>query len=386
MKIIDKFLTKKKINFFTLDEIENYQEGILILDSNFFHIIPMIFSKDIDKREREFEIIEKLENIFEDYDELYYLEKELSLKIENNLEKILFITIEKDKIYTLLDNLKEKNITLLGIYPLFLLEFFNKNNIEKTYVEIEDEKYRLYYFLENKLVDFQESEFEKDELLSFPKYLEENLKGESFVYEAQKEIIKYFPNLKVKDWREYPLTLKTDFNFIPNEYILEENYKKNLKISTLIISLIIIISSILFFTLYFLRQTIDNKIYTYQENFSSIHEKNLKIRDEILKLEEEIRNIKKNSKVKYFNQIKLHKILTSISQNENLELTNFEYGDGIINLQGISNSEDAIYKFQNSILQNKLFKKFNHDYIKLKNDSYEFNIDIEVTNDILEEF
>ncbi|STO30703.1 Uncharacterised protein [Fusobacterium necrogenes] len=386
MKIIDKFLTKKKINFFTLDEIENYQEGILILDSNFFHIIPMIFSKDIDKREREFEIIEKLENIFEDYDELYYLEKELSLKIENNLEKILFITIEKDKIYTLLDNLKEKNITLLGIYPLFLLELFNKNNIEKTYVEIEDEKYRLYYFLENKLVNFQESEFEKDELLSFPKYLEENLKGESFVYEAQKEIIKYFPNLKVKDWREYPLTLKTDFNFIPNEYILEENYKKNLKISTFIISLIIIISSILFFTLYFLRQTIDNKIYTYQENFSSIHEKNLKIRDEILKLEEEIRNIKKNSKVKYFNQIKLHKILTSISQNENLELTNFEYGDGIINLQGISNSEDAIYKFQNSILQNKLFKKFNHDYIKLKNDSYEFNIDIEVTNDILEEF
>lgn len=236
------------------------------------------------------------------------------------------------------------------------------------------------------MVDFQESEFEKDELLSFPKYLEENLKGESFVYEAQKEIIKYFPNLKVKDWREYPLTLKTDFNFIPNEYILEENYKKNLKISTFIISLIIIISSILFFTLYFLRQTIDNKIYTYQENFSSIHEKNLKIRDEILKLEEEIRNIKKNSKVKYFNQIKLHKILTSISQNENLELTNFEYGDGIINLQGISNSEDAIYKFQNSILQNKLFKKFNHDYIKLKNDSYEFNIDIEVTNDILEEF
>lgn len=386
MKIIDKFLTKKKINFFTLDEIENYQEGILILDSNFFHIIPMIFSKDIDKREKEFEIIEKLENIFEDYDELYYLEKELSLKIENNLEKILFITIEKDKIYTLLDNLKEKNITLLGIYPLFLLELFNKNNIEKTYVEIEDEKYRLYYFLENKLVDFQESEFEKDELLSFPKYLEENLKGESFVYEAQKEIIKYFSNLKVKDWREYPLTLKTDFNFIPNEYILEENYKKNLKISTFIISLIIIISSILFFTLYFLRQTIDNKIYTYQENFSSIHEKNLKIRDEILKLEEEIRNIKKNSKVKYFNQIKLHKILTSISQNENLELTNFEYGDGIINLQGISNSEDAIYKFQNSILQNKLFKKFNHDYIKLKNDSYEFNIDIEVTNDILEEF
>ena len=171
MKIIDKFLTKKKINFFTLDEIENYQEGILILDSNFFHIIPMIFSKDIDKREREFEIIEKLENIFEDYDELYYLEKELSLKIENNLEKILFITIEKDKIYTLLDNLKEKNITLLGIYPLFLLELFNKNNIEKTYVEIEDEKYRLYYFLENKLVNFQESEFEKDELLSFPKYL-----------------------------------------------------------------------------------------------------------------------------------------------------------------------------------------------------------------------
>lgn len=382
MKRIDKFLKKEKIDFFTLDEIESYYSGVLLLDSNFFHIIPLEFPGDIDEREREFEISEKLENIFEDYDSFDYLEKELILKKDNNFEKTLLILIEKDKIYTLLDNLKEKKINLLGIYPLFLVEIFNKDNTEKTYVEIEDKKYRLYYFFENKLIDFQELDFDKDELLSYPKYLEENLKGESFIYKNQEDIIDYFSNLKIRNWQEYSLSIKKDFSFLPNEYILNENYKKSLKTSTIFLSIITIISSILFFSIYFLRENIEKKIYLAEESYSILHEKNLQIREDILKLETEIKNLKENNQASDFNKIKLYQIIEAIFQNKDLEFTVFEYSDNTINLQGISNSENEIYKFQNSILQYKFFKKINHDFIKLKDDNYEFHIDIEVADDI----
>ena len=109
MKItVNNFLKKKEIDFFTLGEIENFKNGVLLLDSSFFHIISMTLSKELDEREREFEIEERLENIFEEYDNFYFLDKEITLQESEEVEKILIITIEKDKIYTLLDNLKEK--------------------------------------------------------------------------------------------------------------------------------------------------------------------------------------------------------------------------------------------------------------------------------------
>lgn len=121
MKIVwlNKFLKKEKLNFFTLEEIENYKNGILLLESNFFHLIPLTLSKDIYEREREFEITEKLENIFDEYDSFYFLDKEIILEEDEEKEKTLLILIEKDKIYTLLDNLKDKKTDPLGIYPLF---------------------------------------------------------------------------------------------------------------------------------------------------------------------------------------------------------------------------------------------------------------------------
>ena len=136
---LNKFLKKEKLNFFTLEEIENYKNGILLLESNFFHLIPLTLSKDIDEREREFEITEKLENIFDEYDSFYFLDKEIILEEDEEKEKTLLILIEKDKIYTLLDNLKDKKTDLLGIYPLFLIELFNKDNLEKISEELEIE-------------------------------------------------------------------------------------------------------------------------------------------------------------------------------------------------------------------------------------------------------
>ncbi len=387
MKIVwlNKFLKKEKLNFFTLEKIENYKNGILLLESNFFHLIPLTLSKDIDEREREFEITEKLENIFDEYDSFYFLDKEIILEEDEEKEKTLLILIEKDKIYTLLDNLKDKKTDLLGIYPLFLIELFNKDNLEKTYVEVENDKYRLYYFLENKLINFLEVDFEKEEIVNNSTYLEENLKGESFVYPNQNDIIEYLSFLKIREWKNYPLEFRKDFNFLPTDYIKERNYKKNIKISTLFISLTIIISTIIFFSIYFLIEKEQERLNILENSYSTYHEKNLQIREKILKIEEEIKKLKEKNRIKDFNKMKLSQLIKTIYNNENLEITSIEYGDGMFTLQGITDFEEDIYKFQNRLLNYKFFKNFNHDFIKLNNNRYEFHIDIEVEDEITEE-
>ena len=382
---LNKFLKKEKLNFFTLEEIENYKNGILLLESNFFHLIPLTLSKDIDEREREFEITEKLENIFDEYDSFYFLDKEIILEEDEEKEKTLLILIEKDKIYTLLDNLKDKKTDLLGIYPLFLIELFNKDNLEKTYIEVENDKYRLYYFLENKLINFLEVDFEKEEIVNNSTYLEENLKGESFVYPNQNDIIEYLSFLKIREWKNYPLEFRKDFNFLPTDYIKERNYKKNIKISIFFISLTIIISTIIFFSIYFLIEKEQERLNILENSYSTYHEKNLQIREEILKIEEEIKKLKEKNRIKDFNKMKLSQLIKTIYNNENLEITSIEYGDGMFTLQGITDFEEDIYKFQNRLLNYRFFKNFNHDFIKLNNNRYEFHIDIEVEDEITEE-
>lgn len=377
---MNKIFKKESLNFFTLENIENYRSGVLLLESNFFHLLTFTFSKDMDEREREFEINEKLETLFEEYDSFYFLEKELSLESNESTEKTLLILIEKDKIYTLLDNLKEKKISLLGIYPLFLVELFNKDNIEKTYVEIESEKYRIYHFLENKLINYQEIDFDRDELITNPTYLEENLNGESFIYPNQLEIQEFFPMLKVRSWNNYSLNLKDDLNFLPADYIKEINYKKNLKLAILTLSVVTIISTLLFFSLQFFIKKEQNRLNILEENYSNLHEKNLQLREEILNLESEIKDIKEKSRVREFKNIKLTQLLKAIYSCGDLEFSSIEYSDRLIILKGFSSSENEIYRFQNNILDYNFFKNFNHDFIKLNDKNYEFHIEIEVDN------
>lgn len=382
--MINNFFKKNKINFFILNEIENFKNGVLLLDSSFFHLIPITLSKNLDEREREFEIEEKLENIFEEYDNFYFLDKEIILQESDEIEKILIITIEKDKIYTLLDNLKEKNISLLGIYPLFLVELFNRDNIEKIYLEIEDERYRLYYFSENKLIDFQEIEFEKEELLSNTAYIEDNFKGEYFIYSTQKDLVEFFPKLQIREWKDYPLTLRDEFNFLPKDYLVEEKYKKNYKLSLIILACTIIFSSAIFFLLQFFIGREQEKINILESNYSTFHEKNLQIREEILLLEEEIKTLRDKNRVRSFSELKLSKLVEIIYKSGDLDFEKIEYGDKLLTLQGITDSEEDIYNFQNSIMNYKVLKNFNHDFIKLNNNKYEFHIDIEVEYEISE--
>lgn len=109
------------------------------------------------------------------------------------------------------------------------------------------------------------------------------------------------------------------------------------------------------------------------------------MKDDILKIEEEIKNIKEKNRVREFNTLKLSQLIKDIYSCGNLNFSSIEYGDNTLILKGISHSEEDIYKFQNNLLGYKIFKNFNHDFIKLNNNNYEFHIEIEVDNGALKE-
>ncbi len=162
MKLELNIKKNKKVKFLELDELENIKEGVLLLRSQWFKIVKISISKVDDERERELEIDEKLEDEIEGYDSFYYLSKEITLYEDDEIERVIVIMLEKDRVYTLLENIKSKRIKLLGIYPLFFMEFFNCDGKVKSYLEIDDDRTRVFSFSNNKLIDFLASEFKND--------------------------------------------------------------------------------------------------------------------------------------------------------------------------------------------------------------------------------
>lgn len=379
-------LNNKKIDFFTLDELEDKKEGVLLLNSLYFKIIPLTLSKELDERERELEIEERLEDIIEEYDNFYFIDKEITLFENEEIEKIILMMIEKDKIYTLIENMSEKGIKLLGVYPLFFVEFFNKDNLAKSYIEIGEDLSRIYTFKENKLVDFQELEMEKTEILSNSNYIEEYFleRYKKFVYLEEKYITEYIPNIEVMNWKEYKLYLKEEYDYLPKEYHREIVYKKVVKIVIFILSIVVIIGVILFFFFQFLINKEVEKINLVQSEYREKKEKNLDLREKIKDLEERITITREKNREREFNSIKLSEILSKIlNKPYNIDFYKIEYdGKNILNLEGSAGSEEDIYSFQKEILKVRYFKKLNQDYIRLEDNYYRFHMDIEVSNEI----
>lgn len=371
--------------FFTLDEMEDKKEGVLLLDSFLFQIIPLSLSKGIDERERELEIEEKLDELIDEYDSFYYIDKEITIYEDEDIEKTLIIMIEKDKIYSLIDRVKESGIKLLGVYPLFFMEFFNLDGEERNYIEIDEEKSRVYTFSKNRLIDFQELEMERDEILAEPKYLEEYLKVgyENFIYPDKEELKEQITNLEVIDWHNYNYHLNREYDYLPEEYHSELSYKKQLKGTTILLSLVTILGGIFFFLLQFFIDGEIEKLNSLQESYQELKEKNIAMGVEIEELEKEIVKVREENRERGFNGLKLSQLLLPFFKNtSSIEITKLEYdGVGTINIEGSSFLEEDIYSFQNSILTNRYFKRLNQDFIKFENGKYQIDMDIEVEYD-----
>lgn len=371
--------------FFTLDEMEDKKEGVLLLDSFLFQIIPLSLSKGIDEREKELEIEEKLDELIDEYDSFYYIDKEITIYEDEDIEKTLIIMIEKDKIYSLIDRVKESGIKLLGVYPLFFMEFFNLNGEERNYIEIDEERSRVYTFSKNRLIDFQELEIERDEILAESKYLEEYLKVgyENFIYPDKEELKEQITNLEVIDWHNYNYHLNREYDYLPEEYHSELSYKKQLKGTTILLSLVTILGGIFFFLLQFFIDGEIEKLNSLQESYQELKEKNIAMGVEIEELEKEIVKVREENRERGFNGLKLSQLLLPFFKNtSSIEITKLEYdGVGTINIEGSSFLEEDIYSFQNSILTNRYFKRLNQDFIKFENGKYQIDMDIEVEYD-----
>lgn len=371
--------------FFTLDEMEDKKEGVLLLDSFLFQIIPLSLSKGIDERERELEIEEKLDELIDEYDSFYYIDKEITIYEDEDIEKTLIIMIEKDKIYSLIDRVKESGIKLLGVYPLFFMEFFNLDGEERNYIEIDEERSRVYTFSKNRLIDFQELEMERDEILAEPKYLEEYLKVgyKNFIYPDKEELKEQITNLEVIDWHNYNYHLNREYDYLPEEYHSELSYKKQLKGTTILLSLVTILGGIFFFLLQFFIDGEIEKLNSLQESYQELKEKNIAMGVEIEELEKEIVKVREENQERGFNGLKLSQLLLPFfKKSSSIEITKLEYdGVGTINIEGSSFLEEDIYSFQNSILTNRYFKRINQDFIKFENGKYQIDMDIEVEYD-----
>ncbi|MBR8700607.1 hypothetical protein IX317_000931 [Fusobacterium sp. DD29] len=386
MKITD-FTKRKENNFFTLEEIENVQNknGVLILDSSFFIILPITIDIIDDPREREMEVDDKIEEVIEDYSPIDFISKEIHLKIEDEQEKILIILLERGKIESIIAQLKEKGITLSGIYPLFLLEFFNKEEEAKTYIEINEEGFRLYYFKDERLNNFNQVEFSLEDLMEDDEYLQDYIE-DSYVFtysNTDKEIYSNFYFINFRDWHKYKLFYNRDLDFLPPAYQESLHLKSRVKILTAVLSVFIIIQSIssLLLNVYISNKknylhTIENRIGTLQE---AVNVEKLKIVD----IEKKLSLLNFENKEGSFSGLKISTLLKNIMDSKHaITIDSIEFTDKkILKISGITSDEENFYDFEKNILTYKIFRKINHDFFTLNDNSFNFKLEIEVNDE-----
>lgn len=385
---IFNFFKKKKIEFFLLQDLKNItnKSGVLILDSSFFIILKITIPYETDLRERNLMIEDELQEIIENYNSFLYIEKELTLSIENNFESILVILIDRGKIENIIDELKANKITFLGIFPLFFMEFFNKENKDKIYLEIEKDLVRMYFFKDKKLYDFEEIELINDslseKLLILESYFSKN--PYVFTYENNKNstyLSFYF--IKYQDWHNYNYFYEKDFNFLPEQYIWELQSKNIIKNLTMITGILLIITLLLFLLLNIYTNKCTHKLNTIQNNLKILNSKIISKKDEIQKLQIKICDTKTETKLNKTNSLKACSLIEAIflsSSNINIQLIEFN-GKNIIKIKGSSINENSIYSFETKLLTYKFFKNINYDFIKYQDNKYIFLIEVEVLYD-----
>lgn len=385
---IFNFFKKKKIEFFLLQDLKNItnKSGVLILDSSFFIILKITIPYETDLRERSLMIEDELQEIIENYNSFLYVEKELTLSIENNFESILVILIDREKIENIIVELKANKITLLGIFPLFFMEFFNKENKDKIYLEIEKDLVRMYFFKDKKLYNFEEIELINDslseKLLILESYFSKNIYV--FTYENNKNstyLSFYF--IKYQDWHNYTYFYEKDFNFLPEQYIWELQSKNIIKNLTIITGILLIIALLSFLLLNIYTNKYTHKLNTIQNNLKILNSKIISKKDEIQKLQIKICDTKTETKLNKSNSLKACSLIEAIflsSSNINIQLIEFN-GKNIIKIKGSSINENSIYSFETKLLTYKFFKNINHDFIKYQDNKYIFLIEVEVLYD-----
>lgn len=404
--MFNNFLKREKNILFSLEDMKNIKKGILVLESEYFEIIKIILEEDLDEREREYEIEEQLENRIINYEAVDYIEKEIFLEKKDGTEEILVILVRREKIYEIADRVREKNIELKGIIPVFLLKYLSdKEKKNEIFLDMGIGRTSVVVFKDNKLKDIVTIDIEKDEVLysleEFNELLERiifSIEEENFdsiekitIYEKDKELENFIGKSElykkeavVENWRNYEITFNKSFDFIPLEYRKGMEQRKYLKYVTAIMAVILIIEFLVFFFFANIRNSEMKSIESLEKDLGNLKGQIEKNRQEIKKFENFKDKKSKLMKKMNFGKFKIYEILEELKKCKSSQIyfDGLEYdGKNILKVIGRATEEKEIYEFEKNILKNNNFFYLNHDYVKKQEYDYEFQMDIGVKNE-----
>lgn len=387
---------KEEIEYITLEDIERgIKSGIIVLENNHFKIIKIFLEKGLDEKERELEIESILDEKIKNYDPLEYIEKEIFITEDEELEEIILVLLERDIVETIIKKGKEKKRKVFGIIPAFFLKALEvEKDSNELFIDLDIESVVLAEFNEGKIKDISLIEIEKnkilesevDEILQYIFEIEEEKINKISFYEKDREIAEIFENIdnieiEVKDWKNGNIKYNYNYDFLPLEYLDSLKKEKVIKKWGVIVFIIFILQIVLGFSLQYFCNKIDDKIDILESDIGDNQEKIEKLKEKILVLEEE-----EKLKIEELNKIELKKLrIGNLLQQiekikpKGLNILNIEFdGKNKLKIIGNSISEEKILKFQEKIIKNSKFKNFNHDYIKFEEEIYNFQLDVEV--------
>lgn len=387
---------KEEIEYITLEDIERgIKSGIIVLENNHFKIIKIFLEKGLDEKERELEIESILDEKIENYDPLEYIEKEIFITEDEELEEIILVLLERYIVETIIKKGKEKKRKVFGIIPAFFLKALEvEKDSNELFIDLDIESVVLTEFNEGKIKDISLIEIEKnkilesevDEILQYIFEIKEEKINKISFYEKDREIAEIFENIdnieiEVKDWKNGNIKYNYNYDFLPLEYLDSLKKEKVIKKCGVIVFIIFILQIVLGFSLQYFCNKIDDKIDILESDIGDNQEKIEKLKEKILVLEEE-----EKLKIEELNKIELKKLrIGNLLQQiekikpKGLNILNIEFdGKNKLKIIGNSISEEKILKFQEKIIKNSKFKNFNHDYIKFEEEIYNFQLDVEV--------
>lgn len=387
---------KEEIEYITLEDIERgIKSGIIVLENNHFKIVKIFLEKGLNEKERELEIESILDEKIENYDPLEYIEKEIFITEDEELEEIILVLLERDIVETIIKKGKEKKRKVFGIIPAFFLKALEvEKDSNELFIDLDIESVVLTEFNEGKIKDISLIEIEKnkilesevDEILQYIFEIEEEKINKISFYEKDREIAEIFENIdnieiEVKDWKNGNIKYNYNYDFLPLEYLDSLKKEKVVKKWGVIVFIIFILQIVLGFSLQYFCNKIDDKIDILESDIGDNQEKIEKLKEKILVLEEE-----EKLKIEELNKIELKKLrIGNLLQQiekikpKGLNILNIEFdGKNKLKIIGNSISEEKILKFQEKIIKNSKFKNFNHDYIKFEEEIYNFQLDVEV--------
>lgn len=387
---------KEEIEYITLEDIERgIKSGIIVLENNHFKIVKIFLEKGLDEKERELEIESILDEKIENYDPLEYIEKEIFITEDEELEEIILVLLERDIVETIIKKGKEKKRKVFGIIPAFFLKALEvEKDSNELFIDLDIESVVLAEFNEGKIKDISLIEIEKnkilesevDEILQYIFEIEEERINKISFYEKDREVAEIFENIdnieiEVKDWKNGNIKYNYNYDFLPLEYLDSLKKEKVIKKWGVIVFIIFILQIVLGFSLQYFCNKIDDKIDILESDIGDNQEKIEKLKEKILVLEEE-----EKLKIEELNKIELKKLrIGNLLQQiekikpKGLNILNIEFdGKNKLKIIGNSISEEKILKFQEKIIKNSKFKNFNHDYIKFEEEIYNFQLDVEV--------